>query len=110
MIEKATKNDITDDKNMLQLMPPLAIERIAEIFTYGSKKYSEWNWAKGLEYSRLYGALQRHMTAWYKGENIDLETGKSHLAHAGCCLMMLLELEELRPDMDDRPQHYKLKT
>lgn len=109
MEEKANKNDIIDNKNMLQLIPSLAIERIGEVFTYGARKYSGWNWAKGIEYSRLYGALQRHMNAWYRGENKDPETGKSHLAHAGCCLMMLLELEELRPDLDDRPQHYKSK-
>lgn len=104
---KANKNDILDNKNMLQLLPPLAQERIAEVFTYGSKKYSSWNWANGIEYSRLYGALQRHLTAWYKGEEIDPETGKSHLAHAGCCIMMLLETNELRKDLDDRPKHYR---
>jgi hypothetical protein len=109
MEEKAVKNDQKDEKNMLQLMPPLATERIAEVFTFGAKKYSDWNWSKGMEYSRLYGAMQRHITAWYKGESIDPETGKSHLAHAGCCVMMLLEMEELRPDMDDRPSHYEPK-
>lgn len=106
--EKAIKNDITDEKVMMQLLPPLAQERIAEVFTYGAKKYADWNWSKGIEYSRLYGALNRHMSAWYKGENTDSETGKSHLAHAGCCIMMLLELDEIRKDLDDRPKHYKI--
>lgn len=107
MKQEASKNDILDDKIMMQLLPPLASERIAEVFTYGAKKYDSWNWSKGLDYSRIYGALQRHITTWYKGENLDSETSKSHLAHAGCCIMMLLELEELRPDLDDRPKHYK---
>ena len=107
MEECAMKNDISDNKVMMQLLPPLAQERIAEVFTFGAKKYDDWNWAKGMEYSRLYGALNRHMTAWYKGEDNDPETTKSHLAHAGCCIMMLLELSETRPDLDDRPKHYK---
>lgn len=110
MEERANKNDKIDGKNMMQLFPPLAQQKISEVFTYGAYKYADWNWAKGMEYSRLYGALQRHMTSWYMGENVDPETGKSHLAHAGCCITMLLEMEELKPDMDDRPQFYKSKT
>lgn len=105
--EHAKKDDIKDNKVMMQLLPPLAQERIAEVFTFGARKYDGWNWSKGMEYSRLYGALNRHMGAWYKGEDLDLETGKSHLAHAGCCLMMLLEMAELKPEMDDRPKFYK---
>ena len=65
-----------------------------------------WNWSNGIAYSRLYGALQRHMTAWYTGQELDPETGKSHLWHAGCCIMFLIEMAELRTDLDDRPKHY----
>jgi hypothetical protein len=104
--EGASKNDAKDGKNMMQLFPPLAMQRISEVFTFGAMKYSDWNWAKGLKWSRLYGALLRHLTAWYMGEEIDKETGKSHLAHAGCCITMLLEMMETRPDLDDRPKHY----
>jgi hypothetical protein len=39
---------------------------------------------------RYFGALMRHMTAWYDGEKKDPESGKSHLAHAGCCLLFLM--------------------
>lgn len=108
--EGGTKAD--DSKNLVQLLPVLALERIAQIFTFGAKKYSEWNWSKGISYSRIYGALLRHLFAWYKGEKSDPESGQSHLYHAGCCIMMLIEMEELRPDLDDRPIHYqnKIKT
>lgn len=105
--EGGTKAD--GSKNLVQLLPVLALERIAQIFTFGAKKYSEWNWSKGISYSRIYGALLRHLFAWYKGEKSDPESGQSHLYHAGCCIMMLIEMEELRPDLDDRPIHYKTK-
>ena len=94
------------EKNRMELFPPLAQRRISEIMTFGAQKYAAWNWAKGLEQSRLYGALQRHLTAWYMGEELDPETGKPHLWHAGCCMMFLIETAELRPDLDDRPKHY----
>lgn len=93
-------------KVRMDLLPPFALESIAEIFTFGAKKYSDWRWAGGMEWSRIYAALQRHMTAWQKGEPNDVESGKSHLWHAGCCIMMLIELEKSYPQGDDRPNHY----
>lgn len=94
-------------KNRLELIPPLAQDKIAEVFTFGAEKYDNWNWALGIDYARLYGSLMRHLTAWYAGEDLDPESGKSHLAHAGCNIMMLIEMFELRKDLDTRPQHYK---
>jgi hypothetical protein len=106
-LHQATKNDILDNKVRMDLLPPNALTKIAEVFTYGANKYEAWNWAKGLEYSRLYGALQRHLNDWYMSDSNDKETNKSHLAHAGCCIMMLLDLEEYRKDLDDRPKLYQ---
>jgi hypothetical protein len=76
--------------------------RIAEVMTYGKKKYSAHNWRGGLSYSRLLAAALRHIFAYLGGESKDPETGLSHLGHASCCLMMLLEFETTRPDLDDR--------
>ncbi len=105
MSEQGSKFD--GAKNKVELLPPFALEKIAEILTFGAQKYAAWNWSKGIEYSRLYGALQRHMMSWYKGEEVDPESGKSHLYHAGCCLLFLIEMDEFRKDLDDRPTHYK---
>ncbi len=105
MEEKGVKKD--EGKIRMELLPPFALQKIAEVFTFGAEKYSEWNWAGGLKYSRLYGAMQRHLADWYKSDSLDKETSKSHLFHAGCCLLMLIEMEEFRKDMDDRPEHYK---
>jgi len=98
------------DKIRMDLLPPQALEDIARVFGFGAKKYSSWNYMKGMKFSRIYAALQRHMNAWYKGEDNDQETGRSHLAHAGCCIMMLIEIERYLPEEDDRPTHYKSLT
>ena len=97
------------EKVQMELLPPFALEKIAEIFTFGAKKYDAFNWMGGIKYLRIYGALQRHMNSWYKGESLDPESGKSHLYHAGCCLMMLIEMEEFRKDLDDRPKDFYKK-
>ena len=35
----------------------------------------------------------RHIFAWWGGEDKDPETGFSHLAHAACCLLFLMEFQ-----------------
>ena len=96
------------EKNRLELLPPRALERIGEVFTFGAKKYDDRNWELGIKYSRVFGALLRHLWAWWRGEGLDPESGMSHLAHAGCCLLMLLEFEALKyDDLDDRPSERK---
>jgi len=96
------------DKIRMELLPVDALRGIASIFTFGAKKYASWNWANGIQYSRLYGAMLRHLTAWYSGEENDPESGKSHLYHAGCCLMMLIDTQEnLDKKLDDRPGFYR---
>jgi len=101
--DKAIKFD--EDKIRMELMPVYTIQEISKVLTFGASKYADRNWEKGFDYSRVYGALQRHMTSWYSGEDKDSETGLSHLAHAGCCLMFLLEFEKSKAGNDDRVKH-----
>ena len=85
-------------------MSVLAMRGTAQVLTFGAKKYDDRNWELGMDYSRVYGALMRHMTAWWEGENLDPETKLSHLHHAGCCIMFLQQYVELEMhNHDDRP-------
>ena len=92
------------EKPRPELLPVGASLLIAEVFTFGAEKYGDWNYMKGMKWMRLYGALLRHMYAWVAGRDSDPESGKSHLAHAGCCIMMLLEYEARGIGEDDRPK------
>ena len=107
-IPKATKHD--SDKIRMELLPPYAMTEIAKVFTIGAKKYSDWNYLEdgGLEISRVYGAMLRHIFAWYRGEEKDPETGETHLAHAGCCAVMLIELAKYGK-RTEKPKHYDIK-
>lgn len=92
-----------NDKNRLDLISPGFLEGLGRVLTHGAKKYEANNWKKGIKYDRVYGALLRHLNAWWGGEDIDPESGDSHLYHAGCCIMMLSEFErEQRKELDTR--------
>ncbi len=89
-------------KPMVQLLSPIAMTKIAEVMTFGAKKYGSDNWREGIAWTRVIGAVLRHIFSWLGGQDSDPETGISHLAHASCGLMFLLEYEVTRKDKDDR--------
>lgn len=92
-----------DGKIRYDLLPPELLEGTADILAFGAKKYGERNWEKGMNWSRAFAALMRHMWAWWRGQNVDEETGKSHLWHAACCLAFLITYEQRKVGKDDRP-------
>jgi hypothetical protein len=94
-------------KAPLDLMPAKPLVAIAEILGFGATKYAPHNWRRGFKWSRMTGAALRHLTAWADGEDLDPETGKSHLAHAGADILFLLEYELTGTGIDDR---YKKET
>jgi hypothetical protein len=89
-------------KPPLSLIPRRANEEEAKVLDFGRQKYGAWNWAKGMDWSRLVDAGMRHMTAFADGEDVDPESGLSHLAHARACLGFLLDYEKEHPELDDR--------
>jgi len=90
-----TKGGVKEDRGKVRwgLLSYPALNEIAKVMTFGSMKYKPYNWAAGLNYTRVFDSLMRHITSWYNGENNDGETGLPHLAHAGCCVMFLLSYE-----------------
>lgn len=92
------------DKPQWALLPYDAINEIVKVLDYGAKKYAARNWEAGIAWSRVFSALMRHAWKWRQGENKDEETGISHLAHCGCCIVFLIayELRGMKT-FDDRP-------
>ena len=96
----AVKHD--QDKLPLHLLSTEALNQTAAVLKFGAEKYAEHNWRKGFAWSRPLAAAMRHITAFNNGEDRDPESGLSHLAHAACCIMFLLEFEKTHPHLDDR--------
>lgn len=90
------------DKPRMELLDVYAMEQIALVMTFGAKKYADENWRQGFKWKRLIGAALRHLMAFARGEDKDPESGLSHLAHAGCCIMFLLYHEKAHQALDDR--------
>lgn len=93
-----------DGKLPMHLLPPELLTGTAAVLDFGAKKYAPRNWEHGLDYSRVFSALQRHMWSWWSGEDKDAETCMSHLWHASCCLAFLIAYEARGTGNDDRPK------
>lgn len=97
-----------DGKPRWDLLPMDALEEVVKVYTFGAKKYAPWNWRNGLNYSRVYAALHRHLKAWWwDGKDVDAETQCQHLASvAWCCLSLLhynINKNKYNNKYNDRP-------
>jgi hypothetical protein len=80
------------------LVPWDALVPIVRVLEYGATKYERDNWLNVPDSTRRYtAALLRHVLAYASGEEKDPDTGESHLAHAGCCLLFLLSHRRTKP-------------
>ena len=84
-----------EGKAPYDLLPWLSVAAVVRVLDFGARKYAPNGWrsvegAKG----RYFAACMRHVLAWWRGEVDDPESGEPHLAHAACCILFLLELEE----------------
>lgn len=100
---EATKFD--RDKLRWDLVPWDAMEPVVRVLTHGAKKYGDRNWEAAFDWSRPYAALLRHVTAWFRGEDNDPESGISHLAHAACNILFMLAFVLRGRGIDNRPKH-----
>lgn len=90
------------DKPDMSLLSNIALVKVAQVMTFGKRKYTAHNWRGGFYWSRPLAAAARHLFAYLGGEDKDPETGISHLAHCVCCLMFVLEFEDTHKALDDR--------
>lgn len=82
-------------KPLIGAVPPNALLAVARVLTFGAEKYGRDNWrqVESAE-TRYLDAALRHINAYQRGEAVDPESGESHLAHAVCSLMFMLEMQE----------------
>ena len=104
--EKGSGARYNDGQPDYSLIPMHLLADTARVFTYGSKKYASWNWAKGANWSIPFASLIRHSCAWFKGERVDSESGLPHTAHMIANILMMIHYENYYPEGDDRPKEY----
>lgn len=88
-----TKHD--RGKPILGAVPPHAELAVGRVLTFGAEKYARGNWDKVEDHENRYmDAALRHLNAHRRGELTDSESGESHLAHAACCILFMLDKQE----------------
>lgn len=89
------------------LIPVGPLRQVARHYGEGSKKYPDRNWERGYEWSKSYAAMQRHLNAFWEGEDLDQETNSPHLAAVVFHCLALMEFATTCPSFDDRPHKRK---
>ncbi len=84
------------DKIKYGLVPVIALKGLAQVFTYGAKKYKPRNYLECDDKQEFIDALFRHFEDYRNGEIMDPESGLPHLAHLMCNAAILLDIENER--------------
>lgn len=94
---------LDDGKTALQyILFMKGIDYVAQVGSYGAKKYGQWNYTGGSEYMRYLGSCVRHLTAYIRGVDLDEESGLPHLAHLVYNCLILMEWAHRKVGTDDR--------
>lgn len=105
MTTKATnpKDRVGSGKLPLHLWPASATMLGCLGLLDGMLKYGRANWREaGVRASIYVDAAQRHLNAWFEGEDRDPDSGLPHLAHALACLAILIDADASDTLTDDR--------
>ena len=97
------KDIIGSDKLPIHLWPQTATLMGCLALTDGALKYGRSNWrVAGVRTSIYIDAAQRHITAYFEGEDNDPDSGIPHLGHALACLAIIIDAEAAGKLNDDR--------
>ncbi len=81
--------DMQEGKGRCDLLPPLALLRLAKHFEAGAVKYGDRNWEKGIPINSFIDSALRHLFKYMAGEKDE-----DHLVAAAWNLMCALETED----------------
>jgi len=77
-------------KNRTSSIPPQFILALGRVMQHGADKYGKYNWRETpIDAADYVDAINRHFIAWWSGEDLDPDSGESHLVHlAACCCVV----------------------
>lgn len=58
-----------------------------KVLEFGALKYAPRNWMKPMDLTEILESMQRHLASLMDGEEIDKESGISHMGHIQCNAM-----------------------
>jgi hypothetical protein len=91
-------------KPALALIPSGALIPVCAVHAHGHAKYGPYNWRETPVEAMTYAhAIMRHLVAWIDGEDLDPETGLSHIAHIAAGANIVLDAASVDMLNDNRP-------
>jgi hypothetical protein len=98
------KDAIGIKKAPMSTVPSAVVMEIGLAMLEGALKYGRHNYrAIGVRASVYYDACMRHLMSWWEGEDIDPDSGLSHITKALACLTVLRDAMWNNKWVDDRP-------
>jgi hypothetical protein len=102
--DTGSRRDTREGKGRYDLLPPLALRRLAGLYERGAAKYGDRNWERGQPLTRYMDSLLRHAFAVLEGKDDE-----DHVAAIAWNALGIAETQEriargLMPaDLDDLP-------
>ncbi len=98
------KDAIGVRKAPISTVPGNVIAELGVAMLEGASKYGRHNYrATGVRASVYYDAAMRHLIAWWEGEDIDPDSGVSHITKLLACMTVLRDAMHQENWEDDRP-------
>lgn len=98
------KDAIGSAKAPLSCIPRGPLHELGLAMMEGARKYGRHNYRVSPIRASVYlDAAERHLSAWWEGENIDPDSGLPHLSKAMACLVILRDASMTGGLLDDRP-------
>lgn len=106
VVDPTTGGEKGSKPQRYDLLPWNALDRVAEVYGFGTLKYAAWNWSRGYVWSLSFAAMLRHQAAFWMGEDDDPQSGLPHMAHAVFHALALIYFseDERFARLDDRPE------
>lgn len=83
--------------------PPIPLYEYSLAHTQGALKYGQYNWRDDpVSISTYVDACKRHIDLYVAGQKNASDTGIHNLAHAMCCLSIIIDAEAHHTLIDDR--------
>lgn len=97
--------DAAEGKGDMISIPPNALLRFSIHLEKGAKKYNRFNYLKGIPCTSFMDSALRHLTKYNAGMDDE-----DHLSAAVFNIMGIMEMEKIRPEMQDIPNRQDKDT
>lgn len=102
------KDSVGIKKVPFSTIPAQVMAEVGLAMLEGALKYGRHNYRSvGVRSSVYYDAVLRHLTQWWEGDDIDSDSGLSHIVKAIACLVVLRDSMLFGNLTDDRPPSYQ---